>query len=61
MNPLVDYEVAMSIAKEMADAAELLHRRRRVESDPPRDLPSYDDEMSGLVAKEPVATESVGA
>jgi hypothetical protein len=62
MIPLLDYETAMSVAKEMTHAAELLHRRSRVDASPPRQLPSTDDEMALLLDQEERApAETVGA
>ena len=60
MNPMTHFDVAMSIVREMTEAAELLHRRTRVEADPPRDLPSYDDGLARLVSvPEPLDSESI--
>jgi hypothetical protein len=62
MNPLLDYDTAVSVAKEMTHAAELLHRRSRVDASPPRELPSHDDEMARLLDQEQRApAETVGA
>ena len=60
MNPMAHFDVAMSIVREMTEAAELLHRRARVEADPIRDLPSYDDGLARLMSvPEPAESESI--
>jgi hypothetical protein len=62
MNPLLDYEAAMGVAKERTEAAELFHSRNRVDASRTRELRSCDDEMAGLLEnEEPIRAEPVGA